>query len=588
MILCDYCGDEIQPDSPGVNVYNKDVDVRYVTKQDCIPVGFECASVCVKGDKIAYLKEGSILPKGFECVTVSVRDRDIVYARNQNLIPEGFEEVTVYTRNGEVKYARQGDSHPTEFDRVSTYAKNEEIKHEKESHLTPIGFEQVTVCVKTEDILYTRQAELKPTGSEPASVYVKNEDIAHAKCRQVKAEFHTECLNQCIPRSEEAARQFLEGASPKSNVLSIGIHVKYLFGEGRANPEQKKRKKEKRDRKAIELRRKVSALRNSNSGYILIHLVGLAPEDSFTGAFDEFADPKLHDLIQDDKQFCDVYKKQPLNSHYTCHGFGDFLVLYVGPSSNVTTSKFNTKTTLDDCIEDIRAETLRTFVRERKSLCNTFHSLPGVTQAHHLLNVHENRSIQLKSHFSQKKDARAIAEDIIKNHKLAEYISAFTKTECGGSFLYGVHEKTTFKKGYGYETKVNRIQPVILKDRTVFGDTLGDNIRNIVLVCDYDGNDIFPDPNIFQIHFIPCRPAEERTPAEEIVYRRDSGEPVHDGHGDEDGVVVHVAVRPVSGIVFHDKQGPLAYRYDRQFKRITRIDLKDWVRALTKRKISQQ
>ncbi|XP_046556334.1 uncharacterized protein LOC124265590 isoform X1 [Haliotis rubra] len=563
MILCNYCGDEIQPDSPGVNVYNKDVDVRYVTRQDCIPVGFECASVCVKGDKIAYLKEGSLLPNGFE-------------------------QVTVYTRNGEVKYARQGDSHPTEYDRVSTYAKNEEIKYEKESHPTPIGFEQVTVCVKTGDILYTRQGELKPKGSEPASVYVKNEDIVHEQCRHVKAVFHTECLNQCIPRREEAARQFLERASPKSNVLSIGIHVKYLFGEGRANPEQKKRKKEKRDRKAIELLRKVSALRNSNSGYILIHLVGLAPEDSFTGAFDEFADPKLHDLIQDDKQFCDVYRKQTLNSHYTCHGFGDFLVLYVGASSTVTTSKFNTKTTLDDCIEDIRAETLRTFVRERKSLCNTFHSLPGVTQAHHLQNVHENRSIQMKSHFSQKKDDRAITEDIIKNHKLAEYISAFTKTESGGSFLYGVHEKTILKKGYGYETKVNRIQPVILEDRTVFGDTLGDNIRNIVLVCDYDGNDIFPDPNIFQIHFIPCTPAEERTPAEELVYRRDSGEPVHDGHGDEDAVVVHVAVRPVSGIVFHDKQGPLAYRYDRQFKLITRIDLKDWIRALTKRKISQQ
>ncbi|XP_046573150.1 uncharacterized protein LOC124281162 [Haliotis rubra] len=582
MILCDYCGDEIQPDSPGVNVYNKDVDVRYVTKQDCIPAGFECASVFVKGDKITYLKERSLLPKGFECVTVSVRDRDIVYARNQNLIPEGFEQVTVYTKNGEVKYARQGDSPPTGFDRVSTYARNEEIKYGKESDLTPVGFEQVTVCVKTEDILYTRQGELKPTGSDPASVYVKNEDIAHAKCRQVKAVFHTECLNRYIPRCEEAARKFLEGASPESNVLSIGIHVKYLFGEGKVNSEQKKKKRDKRDRKAIELLRKVSALRNSNSGYVLVHLVGLAPEDSFTGAFDEFADPKLNELIQDEKQFCDVYRKQTLNSHYACHGFGDFLVLYVGASSTVTTSKFNTKTTLDDCITDIRAETLRTFVRERKPLSNTFHTLPGVTRAHHLLNVHENRSIQIKSHFSQKKEDQKIIEDIIKNHKLAEYISAFTKTECGGSFLYGVHEETIFKMGYGYETKVNRIQPVILKDRTVFRDTLGDNIKNTVLVCDYDGNELCPDPNIFQIHFIPCTPAEERTPAEELVNRPDSGEPVHDGYGDEDAVIVHVAVRPVSGIVFHDKQGPLAYVYDKQFKLITRIDIKDWVRALTK------
>ncbi|XP_048246459.1 uncharacterized protein LOC125377397 [Haliotis rufescens] len=577
MILCDYCGDEIPLESQHVIVYHKDVDVRYVTQQDCIPVGYDCVTVCVKRNKIIYLNKGSLLPKGFECVTVSVRDRVIQYARRENLIPEGFEKVTVYTWNADIRYARKGDIPPTGFYHVSVYAKNEEIKYEREGRHIPVGYEEVAVYVKTEDILYTRQGELEPTGSEPADVYVKDKDVTQAECLQVKEVFHTECLEKHIPRRNEAARKFLI-VSPRSNVLATGIHVKYLFGVGKAKQDNSKKKKEKRDCKAAELLRKVSALRNSKSGYILIHFVGLAPGDSFTGAFDEFADPKLHNLIQDGKQFCDVYRKATLNSHCACRDFGDFLVLYVGAASTVTTSRFNTKTTFDDCIIDIPAETLRTFVRERKTFKETFHTIPCVTHADDLLNVRENRSLQLKSNLEQKEGDQALAEYIIKNLKLAEYISAFTKTECGGSYLYGVHEENCFLEGYGYETKVIRIQPVVLRDRTAFKDTLEDNIENTVLVCDYDGNEVsVKDEIIFQVHFIPC------TPAEEEVYLRENCESVNHGHGDVDQVVVHVSVRPVSGIVFYDKQGPLAYRYDKQFKLITRINIKDWVRALTKR-----
>ncbi|XP_071084884.1 uncharacterized protein [Haliotis cracherodii] len=578
MILCDYCGDEILADSQ--RVYHKDVDVRYVTQQDCIPEDFECVTVtvCGEGDNIKYLKEGSLLPEGFQCVSVSVRDGDVKYARKQDLRPEGFEQVSVYDRNGEIKYARKGDISPTGFDHVSVFAKNEEIKYEKEGQHIPVGYEHVTVYVKTEDILYTRQGELVPTGSEPADVYVKDKDITHVKRLQVKEEFHTDCLEKHIPRRDEAVRKFLKNVSSKCNVLSTGVHVKYLFGVGKEK-QDKSKKKEKRDCKAAELLRKVSALRNSNSGYILVHFVGLAPGDSFTGAFDEFADPKLHDLIQDGKQFCDVYRKETLKSHYACKDFGDFLVLYVGAASTVTTSRFNTKTTFDDCIIDIPAATLRTFVRERIAFKETFHTIPGVTHADDLLNVRENRSLQLKSNFEQKEGDQALAEYIIKNLKLAEYISAFTKTECGGSYLYGVHEENCFLEEYGYETKVIRIQPVVLRDRTAFKDTLEDNIGNTVLVCDYDGNEVsVKDEIIFQVHFIPC------TPAEEEVYLRENCESVNHGHGDVDAVVVHVSVRPVSGIVFYDKQGPLAYRYDKQFKLITRINIKDWVRALTRRR----
>ncbi|XP_071084876.1 uncharacterized protein [Haliotis cracherodii] len=577
MILCDYCGDEIHPDSQ--RVYHKDVDVRYVTLQDCIPEDFECVNVTVfgEGDNIKYLKNGSLLPEGFQRVSVSVRDRDVKYARKQGQLPEGFEQVSVYTRNGEVKYARKGDISPTGFDHVSVYAKNEEIKYEKEGQHIPVGYEHVTVYVKTEDILYTRQGKRVPTGSEPADVYVKDKDITHVKCLKVKEEFHTECLEKHIPRHDEAVRKFLKNVSSKCNVLSTGLHVKYLFGVGKEK-QDKSKKKEKRDCKAAELLRKVSALRNSNSGYILVHFVGLAPGDSFTGAFDEFADPKLHDLIQDGKQFCDVYRKETLKSHCACKDFGDFLVLYVGAASTVTTSRFNTKTTFDDCIIDIPAGTLRTFVRERKTFKETFHTIPGVTHADHLRNVRENRCIQMKSHFIQTEDGQEIADNIIKNLKLAEYISAFTKTECGGSYLYGVHEENCFLEEYGYETKVIRIQPVVLRDRTAFKDTLEDNIGNTVLVCDYDGNEVSPDPNIFQVQFIP-NPAAKKEGDPRV-----SCESVNHGHGDVDPVVVHVSVRPVSGIVFYDKQGPLAYRYDKQFKLITRINIKDWVRALTRRR----
>ncbi|XP_048246458.1 uncharacterized protein LOC125377396 [Haliotis rufescens] len=579
MNLCDYCGDEIFQHQR-VIVYHKDVDVRYVTQQDCIPVDFECVTVtvCGEGDNIKYLKKGSLLPEGFQRVSVSVRDWDVNYAWKQDLRPKGFEQVSVYSRNGAIKYARKGDIPPTGFYHVSVYAKNEEIKYEREGRHIPVGYEEVAVYVKTEDILYTRQGETVPTGSEHADVYVKDKDITQVKCLQVKEAFHTECLEKHIPRRDEAVRKFLKNVSPKCNVLSTGLHVKYLFGVGKEKQDKPRKKKEKRDCKAAELLRKVSALRNSNSGYILVHFVGLAPGDSFTGAFDEFADPKLHDLIQDGKQFCDVYRKETLKSHCACKDFGDFLVLYVGAASTVTTSRFNTKTTFDDCIIDIPAATLKTFVRERKAFKETFHTIPGVTHADDLLNVRENRSLQLKSNFEQKEGDQALAEYIIKNLKLAEYISAFTKTECGGSYLYGVHEENCFLEGYGYETKVIRIQPVVLRDRTAFKDTLEDNIGNLVLVCDYDGNEVSPDPNIFQVQFIPS------TAAKKECDPRVNCESGNHGHGDVDPVVVHVSARPVSGIVFYDKQGPLAYRYDKQFKLITRINIKDWVRALTRRR----
>ncbi|XP_071086363.1 uncharacterized protein [Haliotis cracherodii] len=337
MLLCNYCGDEISPDSH-VNVYVRDDDIRYVTHRETIPTGFECVDLCIKGERITYLRHGSKLPAGFTYVSVFAKDQDIIYRK-------------------------EGDD-------------------------TPTGFECVRANVKTDCILYARDG---------------NTSTSFTKDLRAKEILHKDCLLDHIPRCEEAVTKFIQCASSTDRILPLGIHVKYLYGVGRGE-DNKKKKREKRDRKLHQLLEKVSALRNSNSGYILVHLVGLAPGDSFTGAFDEFADTKLHGLIHDGQLFTDVYRKEKLSGHRVLCDFDDFLALYVSASSILTTSEFNTKITLDDCIVDIPADTLRTFIRKRGEFEGTFATLPTEIQTvNDVVRVHESRSIQMKSHFLQKK-----------------------------------------------------------------------------------------------------------------------------------------------------------------------------------------
>ncbi|XP_071085251.1 uncharacterized protein [Haliotis cracherodii] len=343
----------------------------------------------------------------------------------------------------------------------------------------------------------------------------------------------------------------------------MGIDVSYLYGAAVHEKDARKKKREKRENKIQELSRNVSALRNSNGGYVLIHLVGLVPGDFFTGAFDEFVDIKLNGLIQDGNMFSDVYKKQRLSSHTELQCFHDFLSLFVSAASAVTTSNFNTKIALDDCIIEPTAETLRSFLRTKRRLSETFHRLSGIVCADDLKHVHESRSIEMKGHFLSKESDEELACSILNSFKLAEYITAFTKLEGGGSYLYGVNEISCTE--HGYASKTSRPDPVVINNQDYLKKTLEQKIRDTILVCDYDGNTL-PDANVAEVHFIPCMSHSKETKD------RPNGQPV----------IIHVSVRSVSGIVFYDKMGPLAYKYDNTQRLVTQMDIKEWIRAFLK------
>ncbi|XP_046379838.2 uncharacterized protein LOC124151418 isoform X2 [Haliotis rufescens] len=343
----------------------------------------------------------------------------------------------------------------------------------------------------------------------------------------------------------------------------MGIDVSYLYGAAVHEKDARKKKREKRENKIQELSRNVSALRNSNGGYVLIHLVGLVSADFFTGAFDEFVDIKLNGLIQDGNMFSDVYKKQRLSTHTELQCFHDFLSLFVSAASSVTTSNFNTKIALDDCIIEPTAETLRSFLRTKRRLSETFHRLSGIVSADDLKHVHESRSIEMKGHFLSKESDEELACSILNSFKLAEYITAFTKLEGGGSYLYGVNESSSTE--HGYASKTSRPDPVVINNQDYLKKTLEQKIRDTILVCDYDGNTL-PDANVAEVHFIPCMSHSKETKD------RHNGQPV----------IIHVSVRSVSGIVFYDKMGPLAYKYDNTQRLVTQMDIKEWIRAFLK------
>ncbi|XP_046581304.1 uncharacterized protein LOC124288809 isoform X2 [Haliotis rubra] len=376
---------------------------------------------------------------------------------------------------------------------------------------------------------------------------------------------HTYCLIEHCSKCEAAVGMFTELVFSESNVLSMEMNVTYLYGMMGHERYDKRKRREKRDKKIQELAKNVSALRNTNGGCVLIHLVGLASEDVFTGAFDEFVDVKLNNLIQDGSLFSDVYRKERLSCHPHLKHLYDFLCLYVSASSTVTTSNFNTKIALDDCIIEPTAETLRNFLRKRRQFTETFHRLPGIKCSADLEHLHESRSVEIKGHFISKESDEEIARSLLKNYKLAEYITAFSKLEGGGSYFYGVNEVPCTK--YGYASRTLRPDPVVVSNLDYLRKTLEEKIRDAVLVCDYDGN-ILTEASVAKVHFIPCTSDHE-------TKDRSSGQPV----------IIHVSVRSVNGIVFYDKLGPLAYIYDYAHRLITKIGIQEWMRMFLQTKV---
>ncbi|XP_046579242.1 uncharacterized protein LOC124286844 [Haliotis rubra] len=469
------------------------------------------------------------------------------------------------------------------------------------------------------------------------------------QCGEGEEAYHVECITLNIPRGKEALKTYRD-ISTQSNVLCMAIHVNYIHGLAQENREQTKRKKEKRAIKARELLKNATALRNSNSGHLLIHFVGREKEDTFTGAFDEFADDKLQTLIQDGSLFTDVYSKRLLSDYATdldklqkkqqevlqeisgkleaktkeqlraqeqleklrlkaketldeqlldailqqrqkvvdtvkeieslqniklkeekklsvcidkatlkdTRHYTDFLVLYVEGGVYLTTSDSKTKIALDERIINPSDQTLIRFLKSKpqfRSVHPNANTLRGLTK------LHESRSVQFKGYFKGKDTDEKTVHYMLDDHRLLEYISAFSKLPDGGTYFFGIAEKETSINGSPYKSKFMEIQQVPVGIQQNVEAKIKEGVSKGVLICDYDGHEIHND--IVNVFFIPSS--------------RDNEQPDVTVKTPEQ-FVIQVHVQPVSGIVFYDKQGPLAYRVEADT--VKPYSVKQWFHAV--------
>ncbi|XP_071093941.1 uncharacterized protein [Haliotis cracherodii] len=209
----------------------------------------------------------------------------------------------------------------------------------------------------------------------------------------------------------------------------------------RPNPERKKKKKE-------EIKRSVSALRNSLGGQLLIHLEGLSPEDQSKGNFDEFIDDDLQTIINVDETFDDVYYKK------TLQGDPEFVVIDIEPSSAIIITDPKTKFIIDKGFTPDSAQALRFFLKHISDAPNSNHS--EVKHRQPFLNdrtlqtITEKRDIQLKGFVfttQEQTKKKAILGDTkqfvdhLWDLRLPLYVTALAKLKEIGSFILGIGEK---------------------------------------------------------------------------------------------------------------------------------------------------
>ncbi|XP_071085385.1 uncharacterized protein [Haliotis cracherodii] len=372
-----------------------------------------------------------------------------------------------------------------------------------------------------------------------------------------------------IERCHAAVKLFQDTMATSPNIQFMGIHVHYLYGiDKKLTDQDKLEKREKRNLKLVELTKHISALRNSNGGYLLVHIVGLIPNENYLGAFDEFADDTLYKMIEDGRMFESVYKKARLSEAEGCNQFHDFISIFVTKGTEFSTADFKTKISLDWGIITPLPITMKRFVVEQNN-CNHIHreeidfKFNGDFET--ISQLQEKRDLQLKGFMENKlkvdwkllsgyEKARTVWDDF----RLREYVSAFTKNKRGGSFLLGIGEK---EKGNDvYKSKDLIVQGVPLEDENEFRGYLEELVHDESLVCDFKGHtDVNWDIMEVKCTLVPPRYVQSSTTR---------------GPHTTQYYIVEVLVRPINGVAFYDKKGPVSCRIINNI--CTPVDVKTW------------
>ncbi|XP_071104121.1 uncharacterized protein [Haliotis cracherodii] len=332
-----------------------------------------------------------------------------------------------------------------------------------------------------------------------------------------------------------------------------------------------KGKRKRKDKKKIKLRQieiKLSALRNTAGGNIILHVSGTACGDRFLGCVDEFLEESLNNFICDGTLFVDTYKRKWLCEISTFEKFTDCILISVEKTKGVATVDFKTKVCSDLKVERPSTLNIVSLLSHRKASSEKGAELRGLQPT-----PHESRNIQLKAYRPKKQDKSAIeshpdtiAKYIWEKLRFREYLSCMTKNEEGGSFYLGITEKetkytnTSPDSSFTYSSCVPDIEGFVLNfSQDDLKNSLMCLIQSHVTILQADVDTVFKDisPDLVKFRFYNW------------------GKSTPEGNR----FVLEIAVGYTGGIVFYDKEGPLAYHV--KGGEVERITPDDWFRRVT-------
>ncbi|XP_067649633.1 uncharacterized protein [Haliotis asinina] len=242
---------------------------------------------------------------------------------------------------------------------------------------------------------------------------------------------------------------------PLQEQFRLTIDIKATLVNKPLVKEDKKTRKTAREDKTEELTKKVSALRNAGGGALLIHLLGLSPNDRCLALFNEYVDDTLTKLIEDGVLFVDTYSKIWLSEHTTSEKYQEYLVLIVKSSLSLTTADFKTKVTSDENLTRPTTLNIKKLLFNEQQQKEKRPKIRGIDDS-----IQEGRDIEFKSFHKTpfegiitQTNVKEVLEYIWKDLRLREYISSFTKIQDGGSYYLGIGEGLEEITGYNYKTK---------------------------------------------------------------------------------------------------------------------------------------
>ncbi|XP_048251616.1 uncharacterized protein LOC124117601 [Haliotis rufescens] len=339
---------------------------------------------------------------------------------------------------------------------------------------------------------------------------------------------------------EREYRQY--SSAPHSFIVHADRSI--ITGPGRNKEVKKGKKKILQD-----IVKKVSALRNTLGGHLLVHLHGQKEGDKYLEYFHEFVDKTLQDLIECGSSYVDTYHTTWLNEIPCFETFKDVLLINVALTCGISTANVNTKICND--FENTSPTTFNLVYLLAHSQYEASRGVPalkGIDQDKLQL-YQESQNVELKL-FCPKNDISHV-QYIWEDLKLKDNITSMSKVPGGGSYYVGVEERVVTESGY--KTKVPHFVGFQVDNPEELKEGLHIMVNKELCVLSFTGEFGDPPSDLVQIgiHRLP-------------------------GVGNK--CVLEVAVRFFGGIVFCDKQGPIIYEI--QNHGICRMERTEWLRRI--------